>query len=436
MRGKITKRAVDALKPSARDSFLWDTEVRGFGCKVTPKGGRIYLLQYGRNRRDYRITIGRHGVDYTAEQARIEALRLRGVVASGENPAIGRMRNRSASTVAELGEWYMTEYAAAHKKPSAIAQDRRNLDNHIVPLIGRLSISAVERADISRVMRDVATGKTKKDEKTTFRGRRIVRGGEIVANRVQALLSKMFELAEEWKLRPEGTNPCRGVKHYAENKVERFLSTDELARLGAALIAAEQGELLIEEVDPAAPPIKKKRGGQKKFGPRSEKPSVVAAIRLLLFTGCGVGEILSLRWSDVHLERKLLLLPDSKTGAKAVYLSEAAIQVLVAISRKPNRDYVLEGNNPGQPILSLRKPWLHLCAAAKLDNLRLHDLRHSFASFGAAGGLSFQMIGALLGHTQPATTARYAHLAASPLHEAANAIGAKMLSAMTPNTST
>jgi integrase len=246
------------------------------------------------------------------------------------------------------------------------------------------------------------------------------------------LLSKMFELAEEWKLRPEGSNPCRGVKHYAENKVERFLSTDELAGLGAALAAAERGELLIDEVDPAAPPVKKKRGGQKKTGPRSEKSSAVAAIRLLLFTGCRVGEILSLRWTHVHLERKLLLLPDSKTGAKAVYLSEAAKQVLGAIKRNPTGDYVLQGSRTDLPLLSLRKPWLHLCAAAKLENVRLHDLRHSFASVGAAGGLSLPIIGALLGHTQPATTARYAHLAASPLHEAADAIGAKMLAAMTP----
>ncbi len=395
------------------------------------QGRRIYLLQYGRNGRDYRVTIGRHGVDLTAEQARAEVFRLRGVVASGENPASARMRDRSTSTVSELGERYMSEYARVHKKPSAVAQDQRNLHNHIVPLIGKLSISAVEGADISRIMRDIATGKTRNDEKTMLRGRRIVRGGEIVANRVQALLSKMFELAEEWKLRPEGSNPCRGVKHYAENKVERFLSTDELACLGAALTAANQGKLLIEVVTEVAP-IKKKRRGQKKVGLRSEKPSVVAAIRLLLFTGCRVGEILSLRWSHVHLERKLLLLQDSKTGAKAVYLSEAAIQVLAAIKRNQNAEYVLEGNHPDQPILSLRKPWLHLCAAAKLENIRLHDLRHSFASLGAAGGLSLQMIGALLGHTQPATTARYAHLAATLLQEAADAIGAKMLAAMAP----
>jgi len=430
MRGKLTKRTVEALKPGTRDAFLWDTEIPGFGCKVTPKGAHIYLLQYGRRGRDYRVTIGRHGIDVAAEQARLEARRLRGLIASGENPAITRMLERTAATVSDLGEQYMTDYAAAHKKPSAIAQDRRNLDNHIIPLIGRLMIPAVERADIARVMRDVAIGKTKKDEKTKLQGRRIVRGGEIVANRVQALLSKMFALAEEWKLRPEGSNPCRGLKHYAENKVERFLSTDELARLGAALTAAERGELLINDVDETTPATKRKRGGQKKTGPRSEKPSVVAAIRLLLFTGCRVGEILGLQWSHVHLERKLLLLPDSKTGAKAVYLSEPATQVLSAIKREPNNNYVLAGTRPDKPILSLRKPWQHLCAAAKLEHVRLHDLRHSFASVGAAGGLSLQMIGALLGHTQPATTARYAHLAASPLHDAANAIGAKILAAM------
>jgi integrase len=153
---------------------------------------------------------------------------------------------------------------------------------------------------------------------------------------------------------------------------------------------------------------------------------------LLLFTGCRVGEILGLQWTHVHLERKLLLLPDSKTGAKAVYLSEPATEVLASIEQIAGNKYVLTGTRPGKPILSLRKPWLHLCAAADLKNVRLHDLRHSFASVGAAGGLSLPMIGALLGHTQPITTARYAHLAASPLHEAVDAIGARIVAAMTP----
>jgi integrase len=430
MRGKLTKRSVEALKSDVRDQFIWDTEIPGFGCKVTPKGARIYVLQYGRRGRDYRVTIGRHGSDVTAEQARLAAYRLRGIIATGENPAINRTRERSISTVADLGERYMIEYAEEHKKPSAIAQDRRNLDNHILPLVGKLLISSVEAADVARVMRDVAAGKTRKDEKTKLRGRRIVRGGEIVANRVQALLSKMFELAEEWKLRPKGSNPCRGLKHYVENKVERFLSTDELARLGAALAAAESERPMINGVHENATSIKMRRGGQRRIGSRCERPSVIAAIRLLLLTGCRVGEILSLQWWHVHLDRRLLLLPDSKTGAKAVYLSEPAIQVLASVKRDPNSNYVLAGTSPGKPIVSLRKPWVNLCAAAKIQDLRLHDLRHSFASIGAADGLSLQMIGALLGHTQPSTTARYAHLAASPLHEAVDVIGAKIAAAM------
>jgi integrase len=241
----------------------------------------------------------------------------------------------------------------------------------------------------------------------------------------------MFELAEKWKIRPVGSNPCRGLKRYTENRVERFLSADEFSRLGAALAAAENGCLIISDANQKAAAIKKKRGGQRKIGPRSEKPSVIAAIRLLLFTGCRVGEILSLQWSHVHLDRRLLLLPDSKTGAKAVYLSEPAIRVLTGIKRDPTSDYVLAGAYHGKPIVSLRKPWVNICTAAKIDNLRLHDLRHSFASIGAADGLSLQMIGALLGHSQPTTTARYAHLAASPLHDAVDAIGAKIAAAMT-----
>jgi integrase len=377
MRGKLTKRSVEALKSDVRDQFIWDTEIPGFGCKITPKGARIYVLQYGRRGRDYRVTIGRHGSDVTAEQARLEAYRLRGIIATGENPAITRTRERSIATVADLGERYMIEYAEEHKKPSAIAQDRRNLNNHILPLVGKLQISSVESADVARVMRDVAAGKTKNDEKTKLRGRRIVRGGEIVANRVQALLSKMFELGEEWKIRPKGSNPCRGLKRYTENKVERFLSADELARLGAALAAAESERPTINEDQENALSIKKKRGGQRRIGPRRERPSVIAAIRLLLFTGCRVGEILSLQWSHVHLDRRLLLLSDSKTGAKAVYLSEPALQVLASVKRDPNSNYVLTGTSPGKPIVSLRKPWVNLCAAAKIQDLRLHDLRHN-----------------------------------------------------------
>lgn len=278
-------------------------------------------------------------------------------------------------------------------------------------------------------MRDVAAGKTAKDEKTKRQGRRIVRGGEIVANRVHALLSKMFELAEDWKYRPAGSNPCRGAKRFAEHKVERFLSV-EVSRLGEALAAAEEGRLVLDADAPPASPEKRKRGGQKRTGPRSENPQAVAAIRLLLLTGCRLGEILELQWPHIDFDRRLLLLPDSKTGAKTVYLSEAALQVLKSLKRIEGCPHVFPGKRPSERLRSIRKPWEHVCKAARLENVRLHDLRHSFASVGAASGLSLPMIGALLGHSQPTTTARYANLAASPLHRAADAIGAHIIGAM------
>ncbi len=409
MRAKITKRTVDGLQPGERDAFLWDTELPGFGCKITPKGSRIYILQYGRSGRDHRVTIGRHGIDVTPEQVRLEAQRLRGLVAAGETPSAAREKRSENINVAELGQRYLDEYAIPHKKPSGIAQDRRNLENHVIPLIGKLQVKSIERADVARIMREVAHGTTAKDEKTKRQGRRIVRGGEIVANRVQALLSKMFALAEDWKLRPEGSNPCRGVRRYAEHKVERFLSNDELARLGAALSAAEMG-------------------GRRKVAASSA--TSIEALRLLLLTGCRVGEILALRWQHVDLERRLLLLPDSKTGAKSVFLSQPAIDLLLSLTRQPRSEYVFPGERSGKPIVSLRKPWERICTSAEIKNVRLHDLRHSYASIGAAGGLSLPVIGALLGHAQPSTTARYAHLAASPLHHAADAIGAQILAAM------
>ena len=420
MRAKITKRKVDELQPGERDVFLWDTELPGFGCKVTPKGNRVYVLQYGQAGRDRRITIGRHGIDVTAEQARLEAQRLRGLVATGGAPTGMGAKRSEVITVAELGQRYLEDYAIPHKKPSGIAQDRRNLQNHVVPLMGKLRVSAVERADVARVMKEIAAGKTAKDEKTKHQGRRIVRGGKIVANRVQALLSKMFALAEDWKLRPEGSNPCRGVRRYAERKVERFLSGDELARLGAALKSVAARAVRV----PAPAGISGRRR------PTGIRAASVPALRLLLLTGCRIGEVLSLRWENVNLERRLLLLDDSKTGAKPVFLSTVAAEFIGTLPREVGTEYVFPGDRPGKPIVSLRKTWERVCKIAKIDALRLHDLRHSYASVGAADGLSLPVIGALLGHSHPSTTARYAHLAASPLYAAADAIGARILAAL------
>jgi integrase len=214
----------------------------------------------------------------------------------------------------------------------------------------------------------------------------------------------MFNLAEKWGERPDGSNPCRHVEKYPEHKRERFLSEVELAQLGDALAKAEQD--------------------------RSESPFVVAAIRLLVFTGARRNEILTLKWEHVDFERACFRLPDSKTGAKTVHLNAPTLELLSELPRIAGNPYVIPGERPGAHLVNIEKPWRRIRAQAGLDGLRLHDLRHSFASFGAGAGLSLPIIGALLGHTQAATTARYAHLAADPLKQASERVGREIAAAM------
>jgi integrase len=224
------------------------------------------------------------------------------------------------------------------------------------------------------------------------------------ANSTLAMLSKLFGWAEKHGLRPDGSNPCRHVDKYREGRRERFLSQAELASLGDALREAEQD----------------KRCSQ----------WVIAAIRLLIFTGARRNEILTLRWEHVSGEHGCLMLPDSKTGRKAVHLSPPALDVLHTIPRLEGNPYVICGEKPGRHLVNLEKPWRRIRKAAKLDDVRLHDLRHSFASVAASGGQSLVVIGKMLGHSQPATTARYAHLADDPVKAASDAVGRHIAAAM------
>lgn len=382
---KLTIRSVASAKPSDRDILVWDDELRGFGLRVKPSGIKSYLIQYrNQHNESRRLTIGRHGV-VSPEEARRKARKLLGQVQDGSDPATERKDARSAPTVADLAERFMKEHANVKKRASSAQMDAINLRLHVLPSLGRKKVATVTRTDITSLhhaMRD--------------------RPG--AANRVMALLSKMFNLAEKWELRPDGSNPCRHVDRYPERKMERFLSADELGRLGAVLTEAE-------------------RTG-------TELPSVIAAIRLLIFTGARLGEILNLRWDQVDLERACLRLPESKTGPKVIHLSAPALEVLDGIERQDGSPSVITGKIPHKPLVNLRKPWYRIRSKAGLEDVRLHDLRHSFASVGVAGGLSLPIIGALLGHSQPATTARYAHLAADPLQQATNMIGERIAAAM------
>ena len=428
MKMKLTKRSVEAIEIGLRDLVVWDTEIPGFGVKVTARkakrtprgervtgGSRIYVLQYSRRNKDRRVTIGRHGDGgLTADQARREAEILRGIIRNGGDPAADRARERAIPTMRVLAERYMAEHAIPKKKPRSADGDRRLIDCHILPLLGDRQVSEIGRAELRRLMQDIAAGKTALDLKTVKRGRRIVRGGRGAANRCLTLLSKMFALAEDWGYRSAGDgNPCRGVERFDESagrQRARFLSDAQLARLGEALAAAEAAD------------------------PRHRMPANI--VRLLLLTGARLGEIVALRREHLDLDRGLIRLPDSKTGAKPIVLSAPARQLLAELTRDgTDTGYLFPGPRPtrGTPVRpygGLKRFWAAMREEAKLGDTRIHDLRHSYAGVGASGGSSLLIIGALLGHSQSSTTERYAHLADDPVRQAADAIGNRIAAAL------
>jgi integrase len=371
---KLTKRIVEAAEVKTAEYMLWDGELPGFGVRVMPSGRRSYMVQYRAGRRSRRMALGPHGV-LTADQARSMAVQVLAEVRTGSDPAGVRKERREALTVAELAERFDKEHIAVHLKESTAKEYRRNLRRFILPVLGRHRVADVTRADVAKFHHDL-------------------RHIPYQANRNLEILSKMFNLAEMWGLRPDGSNPRRHIRKYPEQKRERFLSAGELRRLGDVL-----GEMEAE---------------------RLELPPAIAAVRLLVLTGCRLNEIMKLRWEHVDLAESVLRLPDSKTGAKVVHLGQAAVDVLRQVERQPFNPFVIAGTCAGKPLADLQPFWQRLRSRAGLKDVRLHDLRHTFASVAVASGQGLPMIGKLLGHSQVQTTARYAHLAGDPVRAAAN----------------
>jgi integrase len=415
---RITKRLVEAAEVREKDYIICDDDLKGFAVRVLPSGRRAYIIQYWRGKRYRRMSLGLQGV-LTTEKARRMAFGLLAAVKEGKDPAGDRQEGRRALTVAELAERFDKEHIAVRLKPGTAREYRRNLRRFILPAIGRLKVADVTKGDIARFHHDL---------------RRI----PYQANRNLEVVAKMFNLAELWGLRPDGSNPRRHIRKYPEEKRERYLSPAELAALGDALARAEQEGV--------------------------EDPYAIAAIRLLVFTGCRLNEIMTLKWSYVDFEARCLRLPDTKTGARVVHLGAPALEVLSRIERQSDNPWVICGWKPRARRTDLQPPWQRFrkratvrlwarsegtpaavlvaelefqlgrepcheeCLAAamtrKLDlltglaDVRIHDLRHSFASGAVALGESLPMIGKLLGHTQVQTTARYAHLAADPVKAA------------------
>lgn len=302
-------------------------------------------------------------------------------VTHGKDPSAERQALRINPTLSDLADRYMKDYAP-RKKAASRKEDQRLWDQHILPSLGSLKVSSLTRDDILKLHHSLQHLST-------------------TANRVLSLLSKALNLAELWGYRPDHSNPCRHIKKYTEQKRERFLSQDEISCL-MDVLAKEEAE-------------------------GKELPCVIYAIRLLLLTGCRLNEILTLRWQEVDFEKKCLHLPDSKTGKKTIYLSPPILEIFKAIPREEKNEYVIWGRKKESHLINLQKPWVRIRNKAGLQNVRLHDLRHTFASVAAASGLSLPIIGALLGHKQTQTTARYAHLVGQPLLEASEKIGNKMM---------
>ena len=365
--GTISRRTVEGLPAGERETVFWDRELSGFGVRVYPSGSKVYLVQTRHGGKSRRVTIGRHGL-LTAEQARRKAAEVIASIKAGEEPCRSGSASPSATgpTLAEVAERYMREHVAVRCKPTTAKAYRDALERLLLPELGSLPLGAIGRDRVAALHYRL--------HKTPN-----------MANRVVDMLARLFYMAEAWGVAPEGGNPCRFVKKYRSRSCERFLSEQEFRGLGRVLSEVES------------------EGKVSRSG--------VAAFRLLMLTGCRRNEILTLRWEDVNLGAGEISLRDAKTGARQVALSPAARKVLLALPRKVDNPWVIAGPESGRHLSDLNSPWLVVRKRAGLEDVRIHDLRHSFASRALALGESLTMIGKLLGHRQVQTTARYAHLA-------------------------
>lgn len=426
MRRKITKTSVDALKTNSGPSYLWDTDVSGFGIVATPpssrhkKGQKAFVFQYrSPEKRDpkgqpklRKMRLGIHGQGTTVEQARRKAERCRGMLADRRDPQEERDRDdadrKGDITVSKLCDRYLVEAPTIvlpgkgrPKKKSTLAIDRSNIDRHIKPLIGDLRIRQVTQSDIVQMQADIAGGKTADDVKTKKQGRAIVKGGPAIAGRCVALSGGIFGYAVRKQWLDE--SPVTGVEIMRPEERSNYLKGDELGRLGEALRNMEA----------------------EKFNSKA-----IAAVRLLIFTGARRGEIIGLKWNDVDFELGVINLPDSKTGKKSIPLGAPALEVLQSLPR--TSEFVLPGDDPKKAYQGLQKAWEKIRVRAKLEKLRLHDLRHSFATISTAGGSSLFLVGKVLGHAQTRTTEKYTHTDLDPVKAVAERTSRSIQSAMDP----
>ena len=382
---KLTKRAVDALSVASGDTVVWDRDLPGFGIRVYASGRKVWCVQTrGPAGRPKRFALGRYG-DMTAEGARRKAALAIDRIKQGLDP--DPPEPAPEPTVADLAERYMAAHVNVNCRPKTVETFGRIVRLYIVPELGGLKLSEVDRPQVSALHYKL-------------------RDKPYQANAAMDVLARMFRLAEAWGMTGPRRNPCRSIRRYKEVRRERFLTSEEYRALARVLDEAEADGSVF--------------------------PSAVPAIRLLLLTGCRKNEIVTLKWDDVDRTAGELRLTDGKTGWRSVPLTPAVAHVLDAIPRIEGNPWVITGQKRGDHLKNLDAIWLRLRKRAKLDDVRIHDCRHSYASRALALGEGLSLIGALLGHRKVTTTARYAHLARDTEKASAARVGGSIGSDILP----
>lgn len=400
---KLSKRVVDEIAAASGDQIVWDSELAGFGLRVRAGGSKTFIAQYraggGRAGATRRFTIGRYGV-LTVDEARSEAKKVLALVAHGSDPSMARQAKRREMTVADLLDLY-GERGTDHLKERNRRWMLARLRHHVVPLLGRKKITEVRVGDVEQFMRDVKAGKTAKDEKAGPRSRVIVKGGGGAAIKGVRDLSAVFAFAIRQEL--VTFNPCAPVKKPADGKRLRFLTLDEVKRLGEALDALEA---------------------------EGASPKAVAIMRLWALTGCRRDEIAGLRWSEIDFDHACLRLADTKTGRSVRPLAGATVALLRSLPREPNVEFVFPSEDGSTFYQGTKRFWPKVIARAGLQGVTPHTLRHTIGSAAVSSGETLAMTGALLGHADNRSTGIYAHMQQDPARRAADRVVAPIATAL------
>ena len=374
-KGKISSRTVNAFKGEAgKDMYLWDTEVKGFGLRVQPSGRRSFIYKF-------RTPDGRRRNRKIGDPKTLTAEAARQAVKSMEHDkAIGKVvisdkPKQKSITMRKMCDLYLADYARLHKKPKSVEDDTRYIEKDIKPRLGSKSLSEIGSKDIVKIHSSLADKPIK-------------------ANRLLALLSKIFNLAEEWEYRDANSNPTQHIRKYKETPRERFLTQSEMIALEKTLSDAERDKQV--------------------------SVSVIHALRVLLMTGARLQEVLTMKWEYVDLDEGKIKLPDSKSGKKTIWLSDKARDYFEVMPRKRGNPFVFPGQRTSSHLVNLQKPWRKLRETAGIEDVRIHDLRHTYASLAVSKNLSLPIVGKLLGHKSSKSTERYAHLYDEVMKNAAN----------------